>query len=258
MKEFRRNFSCMGTVFQFVGRSEKDVDAALDLACERLRVADEMFSLYKPESPLSRLARGETSLGNLPQVVSEIWDECEKWEKLTDGWFSSMTKENTFDPSGYVKAWATNQAAASLLENSVTDFAINAGGDILLSPDISPGLPKRIGIANAQSIAESTGAVTVIDLNETEYLAVATSGTAERGEHIWNPKTHSVANELAQVSVVAKDLITADVLATAMFASGMQVERLIKKFADEVQVLVITNSGDVFTTPGFGNLVRPV
>lgn len=258
MQQFRHNEECMGTVFQFFGRAQVETTNQISEALRILHQADEMFSLYKPTSELSRLARGETSVAELPEVVSFVWDECEKWQERTDGWFSSMTKENTFDPSGFVKAWATVQAANKLLELGVRDFAINAGGDIYLSPEIQSGLPKRVGVANAQSIAKTLQPVTIVDLNETEFLAVATSGVAERGENIWNPRTYHYADELKQVTVIAKDLITADVLATAIFAAGNQAEKLITKFSNEIEVLLIDSSGDVFTTPGFSSLVTPV
>lgn len=58
--------------------------------------------------------------------------------------------------------------------------------------------------------------------------------------------------------MVAKDLITADVLATAIFPSGIQAEKLITKLATEIEVLVIDKDSEVFTTPGFSRLGTPV
>ena len=65
----------MGTVFRFAGRTplnEQDQADALTQACEFLHAADEMFSLYKPESPLSRLARGETKVADLNPIVGDL------------------------------------------------------------------------------------------------------------------------------------------------------------------------------------------
>ena len=258
MSEFRHNEECMGTVFQFFGRSDKEPTSAIAEAVKVLHELDQIFSLYKQASPLSRLARGESSMSELPEIVSFVWDECQRWEERTDGWFSSMSEENIFDPSGYVKAFATVQAANKLNELGVIDFAINAGGDIYLAPGISSGFPKRVGIAKAESITNTVSPLTVLDLSGSDYFAVATSGNAERGEHIWNPKNYSYANQLQQVTVVAKDLITADVLATAIFASGDQAQGLITKFVEEIEVLVIDKAGDNFATPGFSKLVAPV
>ncbi len=260
MIQFRHNETCMGTVFQYFGRTEltdEELNKAIALSVAELHEADEIFSRYKPDSPISRLARGETELQRLPEIVEYIWDECERWEKVTDGWFRSIDDANTFDPSGLVKAWATENAALKLVEFGITDFAINAGGDIRMSKNISPGITRKIGISKPISIAnEEAGAIAVLDLNDTEYFAVATSGSGERGEHIWVPKRRTQG--ILQVTVVAKDIITADVFATAAFAAGDQAGALLGKHEDELQAMVIDLDGNVFSTKGFAALVSPV
>jgi len=251
----------MGTVFRFVGRANQDVSAAIADAVAILHEADSIFSLYKPESPLSQLARGETSVAKCPEVVEQIWDLCEKGNVATDGWFNSFTLEHTFDPSGVVKTWAAEKAAQHLESVGVSDFAMNAGGDIRLSKDIETGFAKRIGISKPITIASAdAGVLTVVDLNQTVLRAVASSGTAERGEHIWNPKCNDWANELAQVTVVAKDLVKADVWATAIFAAGEQGLALAQKHCVEYsfEALIVDSSGDLSSTKGFEELLRPV
>lgn len=251
----------MGTVFRFVGRSNIDVTSALDEAVAILHQADSIFSLYKPESPLSQLARGETSVAQCPDVVEEIWDLCETWGISTDGWFSAFTLEHTFDPSGLVKTWAAEKAAQHLESFGIIDFAMNAGGDIRLSKEIEPGFAKRIGISKPLTIASpDAGVLTVVDLNDTEFFAVASSGTAERGEHIWNPKSNTWANELAQVTVVAKDLVSADVWATAIFAAGDQGLALAEKNSIECsfEALLVDSHSELSATNGFEKLLRPV
>ena len=260
MKEFRHNETCMGTVFQFFGRSELTADQVATAIAEsvaKLHEADNLFSRYKPDSALSRLARGEVQIADLPPVVEYIWDECERWQEVTDGWFNAMDPANTFDPSGLVKAWATELAGVKLEELGITDFAINAGGDIRLSKYISSGLPKRIGLAKPISIAaDDFSALTLLDLNNSDYFAVATSGIAERGEHIWIPQRRSTG--IQQVTVVAKEIITADVFATAAFAAGDQTGALLTKHEGELEALVIDLNGNTFATKGFAALVSPV
>ncbi|MEN9752754.1 MAG: hypothetical protein RL670_445, partial [Actinomycetota bacterium] len=226
MYDFNRIEDCMGTVFRFHGRSPFDAFKTVELlveACEILHEADRTFSLYKPESPLSRLARGEAAIRELPPVVSEIWDSCEKWEKTTDGWFSALSPTNTFDPSGIVKTWAAKRSAEFLYEKGVHDFTLNAGGDVWISDDTSTDLDWRVGIHKPVALkAETAGILTVLDLKGTPYRGVATSGSAERGLHIWNPKApgRTAAATVAQVTVVGRDLVEADVWATACFAEG--------------------------------------
>ena len=251
----------MGTVFRFVGRTNVNVSAGLAEACAILHEADTIFSLYKPESPLSQLARGEISVAACPEVVEQIWNLCEKWNVATDGWFNSFTLEHTFDPSGLVKTWAAEKAARYLESLGAVDFAMNAGGDIRLSQDIEPGFAKRIGISKPITIASAdAGVLTVVDLNDTDFKAVASSGTAERGDHIWNPKANDWANELAQVTVVAKDMVTADVWATAIFAAGEQGLALAQKHCDEhsFEALIVNGSSELSSTKGFEKLLRPV
>jgi len=51
-------------------------------------------------------------------------------------------------------------------------------------------------------------------------LAVATSGTYEKGAHIRDPHTGRVATELVSVTVLGPDIVAADAYATAAFAMG--------------------------------------
>lgn len=250
---------CMGTTFRFAGRSQLgqvETQNVIAQACEILHEADRTFSLYKPDSPLSRLARGETSVRELPPVVDEIWNECDAWQKTTDGWFSAMTPQNTFDPSGVVKTWAAKRAAEYIVQAGIDDFTMNAGGDVWLSKNLTGDTDWRIAISTPVSIASpDAGVLTVIDLKNTHFLAMATSGSAERGNHIWDPKSpgKSAPTELVQVSVVAKDLVTADVWATAAFAEGIRAVEHLNKIED-IEALFVSASGELAATDGFAAL----
>jgi thiamine biosynthesis lipoprotein len=257
--EFEHVEICMGTTFRFAGRSplsELETQTLIDQACGILHEADRIFSLYKPESPLSRLARGETSVRELPPVVEEIWNECDAWQKATDGWFNAMTPQNTFDPSGVVKTWAAKRAAEYLVQAGITDFTLNAGGDVWLSQELSSDTDWRIAISKPISIsAPDAGVLTVIDLKGTGYRAMATSGSAERGNHIWDPKSpgKTAPTELVQVSVVAEDLVTADVWATAAFAEGIRAVEHLNKI-EGIEALFVSASGELAATDGFAEL----
>ena len=259
MTSFDHNELCMGTAFRFAGRTdlgEVETGIFIEQACEILHEADRTFSLYKPESPLSQLSRGEISVAQCPPVVNEIWDECEVWEKATDGWFSPFTPQNTFDPSGIVKTWAAKRAAEHLVSQGINDFTLNAGGDVWLSDGLSSARDWRIGISKTVSIASpEAGVLTVIDLAGTDFRAMATSGVAERGEHIWNPKAagKTAANELLQVSVVARDLVTADIWATAAFAEGKRAVAHLNS-VEGIEALFVLANGDLAATDGFAAL----
>lgn len=258
MQAFLRNEECMGTVFVFQGRTDRNnIEQLLDLACEKLHDADRTFSLYKPESPLSQLARGETSVAKCPPVVDHVWNLCEEWEKVTGGYFSAFTLEHTFDPSGLVKTWAAKAAIDVLLSEGVSDFSINAGGDIWLSDELSEVDEWKLGIAKPVSIASAeAGLLTAVNLKGTIFRALATSGSAERGKHIWNPQAAELAgSDLAQVAVLAKDLVTADVWATAAFAEGpAALSRIANQ--EDVQALFIYSDGRIDGTDGFAEVLK--
>jgi thiamine biosynthesis lipoprotein len=259
MYSFQHNEDCMGTIFSFSGNSNKSPDATQGVisdACETLHTADEIFSLYKSESPISRLARGETRLADCPPIVSEVWDACEEWEKRTDGWFSAMNPQNIFDPSGFVKTWAAKRAAEWILNSDIFDFSMNAGGDVLLSEKLTRQKDWRIAISKPISISSTNrGILTVLDLKKSPFRAMATSGIAERGHHIWNPKAPGkvAPTDLVQVSVVAKDIVTADVWATAAFAAGARGVSLLDS-VDEVEGLFVLSNGDLAATSNFASL----
>lgn len=250
---------CMGTTFRFAGCTDlgaQEFAGAIHGACAELHEADEIFSTYKQNSPISRLARGETNLASCPPVVADIWDACDEWQSKTNGWFNAMTPQNTFDPSGLVKTWAAQNAANVLLAAGITDFTMNAGGDVFIADGVSQDIDWRIGISKTVSIASpEAGVLTVIDLKDTKFRALATSGSAERGDHIWNPKAPNkeVAKELLQVSVVARDLVTADVWATAAFAEGARAVDHLEKI-EGIEALFVLANGELAATSGFARL----
>lgn len=256
--EFVHNEECMGTVFTFKIRTELSVEEsaqAMVRATEQLHGADETFSLYKPQSPLSRLARGETSVDKLDPVVDFVWDECEKWELTTKGWFKAFTPQNTFDPSGFVKTWAATLAAEQLRGAGIVDFTINAGGDVMINDGVTDHIDWCVGIGKPVSIAsDDAGVLTVFDLRGTGFRAVATSGSVERGDHIWNPMDPSARQQdLLQVSVIATDLVKADVWATAAFAEGVDsVDRLNRQ--PGVEALYVMRDGSLAATDGIMRL----
>ena len=258
MHNFEHIELCMGTGFRFQGKSPLEYaesDHAVQLACAIMHEADNIFSLYKPESPLSQLAAGKTSVAQCPPVVAEVWDACEIWEKRTDGWFSPFTPEHTFDPSGLVKTWAARRAAESLLEAGIADFTLNAGGDVLISDQASGEFDWRIGLSKPISIASAeAGALAVLNLKGTEFRAVATSGSAERGAHIWNPKNLAAASDFVQVSVIARDLVEADIWATAAFAEGLNSMARIDR-EPGLEALAILADGQIAATPGLAALI---
>ena len=78
----------MGTVVSYSLReaeSATEAEAALEWAEARLRWVDDVFSTYKPESPVSRLRRGEIELDAAPPEVAEVLELCRKARQVSEG-----------------------------------------------------------------------------------------------------------------------------------------------------------------------------
>ena len=90
-----------------------------------LRWVDATFSTYRPDSEISRLDRGE--LGDPhPLGARRCSTRCERLRVETGGLFD-VRAGGRLDPSGYVKGWAVERAAAF----GRGRFLIDAGGDIV-------------------------------------------------------------------------------------------------------------------------------
>jgi FAD:protein FMN transferase len=209
----RKVAHCMGTVFSIDVRSPGVDHAALESTVAWLHWVDQIFSTYRPESQINRLARGEVTLAACAPEVVEILDRCIELEAETDGFFSARAN-GALDPSGLVKGWAIQRASEMLRAAGSTNHCVNGGGDVQCSGSAAPDTPWRIGIAHPLQPTDLVGVATGHD------IAVATSGTAERGSHIIDPRTGIATNVLASVTLIGRRLATTDAYATAAFAMG--------------------------------------
>jgi len=123
------------------------------------------------------------------------------------------------DPSGVVKGWAVDRAAVPLEALPDTDFCLSAGGDLVCRTADEASGPWRIGIENPLRPSGLVGVVPVFS------GAVATSGTAHRGEHLVDARTGRPPTAVASVTVVARRLTEADVDATAAYARDRDAAR---------------------------------
>ncbi len=104
-------------------------EAALDDAFAVLRAADLRFSTYRPDSELSRLDRGE--LAELSPDMREVLAIAARARADSGGVFDVRTPEGGLDTNGVVKGWAAQRAADEMAAAGLTDFCLNAGGDVV-------------------------------------------------------------------------------------------------------------------------------
>jgi thiamine biosynthesis lipoprotein len=202
------------------GRHAADTAAAAAWAeaVAVLREVDRVFSTHRPDSVVSRLGRGELEPADCPPEVAEVLGLGALAEQESGGAFAVRRAgpdgAGVLDPSGVVKGWAVDRAAAALRALPETDFCLSAGGDLLcrtLDPD---GEPWRIGIEDPRDTRRVLAVVPVTT------GAVATSGTAHRGQHLVDARTGRPPSGIASVTVIGNSLTWADLDATAAYVLG--------------------------------------
>ncbi|MCC9153256.1 FAD:protein FMN transferase [Streptomyces parvulus] len=239
----------MGTVFSFDVRGGEPaaVRTALDEAVAQLRRADEVFSTYREDSQVSRLARDEVAVGECAPEVAEVLGMAAEAERVSEGWFSTRYR-GRLDPTGIVKGWAVERAARRLASAGATGVSLNGGGDVQLLGTPGSGRPWRVGVSDP---LRPGGLAAVVSAAGAAELAVATSGSAERGAHVVDPRTgRSAVTDLLSVTVVAPRLTWADCWATAAFAMGSREGLRWLESLPGVEGLLITAGDEVRCTGG--------
>jgi FAD:protein FMN transferase len=229
---------------------DREVDAAIAEVVAWLHWVDAVFSTFKSESAVSRIADGRLALSDAAPEVVDVLALADDLHRRTDGWFD-VTAGGRFDPSGVVKGWAVEHASALLAARGLADHCVNAGGDLRARGRPAPGQPWRVGIAHPL-VHDALSVVIGIDDG-----AVATSGTAERGAHVFDPFTGRAALDLASVTVVGPDVTTADAYATAALAMGLTAPAWLDRL-DGYDAWVVDAAGYCWWNDGFARrLVLP-
>jgi FAD:protein FMN transferase len=232
----------MGTVVSFdvPGRAgDPRGDSSLGQAVRWLHWVDATFSPYRDDSDVSRFARGSVRLTDCAPELAEVLDACAAISARSGGYFTT-TPGGRFDPSGYVKGWAIERAAALLTAAGSAEHSVNGGGDVQCTGDRL----WRVGIADPLRPGRLALVVAGRD------FAVATSGVAERGAHIIDPHTGQPSAGLASITVVGARLAETDAYATAAFAMGSAARDWVESL-DGYQAFAVTAAGATWQTSGF-------
>jgi thiamine biosynthesis lipoprotein len=205
-------------------------------AVATLRDVDRVFSTYRADSFVSRLARAEIGVEDCPPEVAEVLTLGELARLQSHGAFD-VRRAGVLDPSGVVKGWAVERAARPLRALPGSDFCLSAGGDMVChvaGPD-SPAW--RIGIEDPHDPSRVVAVVPV------RTGAVATSGRAHRGDHVVDARTGRAPDGIASVTVVHDDLVWADMDATAAYAMGRDAARWLRTRPRRTGLVVWADGG---------------
>lgn len=197
-----------------------------------LRRADATFSTFREDSELLRVRRGELDLEDAHPWIVEVMDLCAEAEDRTDGLFSARAPDGggarVFDPTGLVKGWAVSAAAEHLRLAPGIEYLVNAGGDITAglgrgSLGADRADPWRVGIEDPSDRTQIARVVTLTS------GGVATSGSAARGAHVYDPRTGIPVAGGGSASVLGPDLLWADVWATAAYVDPVAADALLRE-----------------------------
>jgi thiamine biosynthesis lipoprotein len=216
------------------------------------------LSPYRDDSDLSRWRAGRVPLRACSPLLWEVIDAVGALEDLTDGGFHPYDRQGRFDPTGYVKGWAVERAVGILTDAGFTDASLGVGGDIQMVGRAENGRPWRVAVTDP---TDERRIVAVVQARaDGRPSAVATSGEAQRGDHIWaglkvRPGGASPTDSLASITVVGPDLGRVDAFATAIWALAKG-----RPLADawgwlpglEYEAFAVTRTGEIRCTPGMG------
>jgi len=237
-----RTHAVMGTMASVHVHDAVDpavVDSAVDAMWDELDRLEELFSTFRTTSAITRINDGRLHLLDAGPEVIEVLDACTWLEHVSHGAFRARRPGDTWlDPAGFVKGWAAELAAQHLDRAGLQHWYLGVGGDIQTRGTRFDGSPWRVGITDPNDPLAIRATV------EVSGEAVATSGTAARGRHLWDGRTGDPACELASMTVVGPHLTWADAFATAAFVMGLDGVDWVARF-DGYRAVAITLDGEV-------------
>lgn len=241
-----------------------------------LRLAEQSGGAFDPTlAPLLRLwGFGPGPVGAAPPSDEALADARRRvgwrWLELrreADGWMMRRLNAVELDLDALAQGFTADAIADTLRAHGATNFMVEVGGEVVVSGHNAERRPWRIGIdlplPDTRPGEQLAGVMHVTD------CGMATSGGYRRRRAGGEPAIHifdgrlgrPLTRERMSVTVVARDGLTADGLATAAFILGPDegLAWLAKHWPDaDALFLEVGPDGTVreTTTPGFAARTR--
>ncbi len=236
---------------------------------EGVKVSQETSKVIKKAQDISELSQGGFDITVGP--LTELWRKArekkiplsaeEVKEKLSlvnfknievdqEGKVYLKKKGMAIDLGGIAKGYGVDRAFDVLRSLGYKNLIVNAGGD-LRAGGFKNNQPWSIGIQNPREPQKILTRISVSD------MAVATSGDYEkffiyegkRYHHIFNPNDGFPTEGCQSVTIVTKNCITADGLATAVFVLGPEKGYSLCQKLDGVECLIVDKDGKMIISP---------
>jgi thiamine biosynthesis lipoprotein len=264
--------------------------SAVNAALKALDAIEDLLSLYRPQSEISRL-NNDGLLKQPHKDLLAVAGTALAWARRTDGAFDptvqplwALYARGTVPSSAEIESarrlvsWRRVHSDATqirlgqgqqiTLNGIAQGFAADRVGEVLRSYGIrhalvntgefgalgrrSDGKPWQVGIQHPR-VREAYAALAALS---DRFLS--TSGDYETkfsedfsSNHIFDPATGRSPTELASVTVVAPTGIEADALSTAIFVLGPARGLELAASRSSVDALLVLKSGGVLMTPHF-------
>ena len=167
------------------------------------------------------------------------------------------------DVGAVAKGYAVERTAQYLEGEGVTSLLLSVGGNVRAiggKPGKNGMEPWNIGIQNPDKESPKTELCNVL----ISGYSVVSSGSYERYytvdgrryHHIIDPSTLMPAAYFTGVTVICRDSGLADALSTAIFSMPLEKGREFVKGIDGVEVLWVTEAGEVVYSEGFRDFLQ--
>jgi len=237
---------------------------------EAVKVSPETVEVIKRAQEVSKLSGGgfDITVGPLVQLWRKArekgtppeMEEVKETLNLVNfrnlrthygGGVSLRKKGMAIDLGGIAKGYAVDRAFELLKGLGYRNLVVNAGGDLRVGGSKPEG-PWSIGIQHPRDPERIMARISASD------TAVATSGDYEkffihrgkRYHHILNPKNGFPAEGCQNVTILYKDCMMADALATAVFVLGPGKGFSLCQRLEGVDCLIIDKESNVSLSPG--------
>jgi thiamine biosynthesis lipoprotein len=203
---------------------------------------DERFSPYKKNSEVTLYNENKIDKKDFSDDLKKVFELSEETKNKTNGFFD-IAHAGKIDPSGLVKGWAIYNASKILRQKGFKNFYVEIAGDIEVAGFNNEGKKWVIGIRHPFNKKEN---VKVTHLSD---RGIATSGTYERGQHIYNPKKpNEIIKDIVSLTVIGPNIYEADRFATACFAMGKEGIYFIEKLSGFEGYMIDQDGLATFTT----------
>lgn len=244
-----RSFPALGTMVSISAPLAPD---ELDAAVQTMRrVFDETEQYFGVggRGSVEGLRRGEIELRYSHHRLRTLYEQAISWRNATEGAFSPHTPTGPVDLRGLVKGWAIAHAGQAMMDLELPHWSVTAGGDVLCSGSPFPAEPTgadpfygRHWQAGITDPFDAGALVADVPLAGTPGFTAALATSSGHG--------YGRSNAYLQVSVLAEDIVTADVLSEAILAGGPStLDAAVRELG--VAVLVCGHDGELHATAGW-------